>query len=121
MNTRQKGAVGVAKAIAYFADKGYVVLIPVSEAQRYDLVIEKNGDLQRVEVKSSSHKTGRSKSYRVHLKTCGGRQKTTFLSKEDCDLVFMSIADGSQYLFPVEDLTERDSIYLSVKYDSYKV
>lgn len=121
MNTRQKGAVGVAKAIAYFADNGYVVLIPVSEAQRYDLVIEKDGVLQRVEVKSSNHKTGRGVSYRVHLKTCGGRQKTTFLSVQDSELVFISSGDGSQYLFPTRVLEGRDSIYLSSTWDEYKL
>lgn len=121
MNTRQKGAVGVAKAIAYFADQGYVVLIPVSESQRYDLVIEKDNVLQRVEVKSSRHKQPKSPSYSVHLKTCGGRQKTTYLSPDDCDLVFIHVEDGRQYLFPVEVLAGKDKLTLYSKWDEYKV
>lgn len=125
MNAKQQGSICVAKAIAYFTEKGYVVSIPISEVQRYDLVVEMNGELKRVEVKSTGYKRS-SGSYQVQLATYGGVKtgKSTIkaISRVDCDLVFICVEDGTLYLFPIEVLDGiKTNFTLSSKYNLYKV
>lgn len=123
MNTRQQGSTGVSAAIHYFVSNGYAVSIPLSEVQRYDLVVD-NTKLLRVECKTCSYKN-KAGYYQVVLKTCGGNQsgagKKKKLSKEDCDLVFVSCDDGSNYLISSEILDTKGSLQLSPKWDKYKV
>lgn len=42
-------------AIAYFSTNGYTVSIPLNDTQDYDLIVEKNGILQRVQVKATGY------------------------------------------------------------------
>ena len=53
-NTRQQGAIGVARAVAYFAAKGYAVFVPVADVCRYDIVVDTGERLLRVEVKTTN-------------------------------------------------------------------
>lgn len=98
MNTKQQGVIYVAKAISYFAAEGYNISVPIGDAQRYDLIVEKNGLLSRVEVKSSTFKRN-GVSFECALRTNGGNRSgigtTKFLNSSDCDLVFIGCEDGS--------------------------
>ena len=49
---KQKENCGLGMAIAYFSTNGYTVSIPLNDTQDYDLIVEKNGILQRVQVKA---------------------------------------------------------------------
>jgi hypothetical protein len=40
MNSKQKGDIALAKAIAYYIEAGYEVLLPIGDKRPYDLVIE---------------------------------------------------------------------------------
>lgn len=87
MNTRDQGAIGVAKAIAYYGERGAAVFVPVADTRRYDLVVDfGDGKLVRVEVKTTAAESGR-----VMLRTCGGNQSWNKVSKtisaSDCDKV----------------------------------
>lgn len=127
MNSKQHGRIGVAKAITWFTENGYSVFVPFCEADRYDLIVDLDGVLSRVEVKSTSRKT-RSDCYSPNLITSGGNRtqadKTKRLSSKDCDLVFISVADGTAYLFPISVLEGRNSVTIGAKstlYSEYRV
>lgn len=49
-----KGDIGVAKVIAEATSQLWNVLLPLSEHQQYDLVLEKDGELKRVQVRYTS-------------------------------------------------------------------
>lgn len=51
MDSKQKGNLAVASAIAYFVSSGYTVSVPLSDTAKYDLVIEKQGVFQAVQCK----------------------------------------------------------------------
>ena len=68
---KQKGNSGLGMAIAYFSTNGYIVSIPLNDTQDYDLVIEKNNNIQKVQVKSTGC-IGKGGNYQVALKSCGG-------------------------------------------------
>lgn len=42
---KQKGNCGLAMAISYFVTKGYTTSIPLNDTQDYDLIIEKNYEI----------------------------------------------------------------------------
>ena len=44
-------------AIAYFTNHNYTVSIPLNDTQDYDLIVEKNGILSKIQVKGTSFKT----------------------------------------------------------------
>ena len=112
MNTKTQGAIGVGRAIAHYTGLGYPVFIPVSDISRYDFVVDIDGILQRVEVK-----TTRSVTNEVQLRTLGGNQSWNRvikrLSKDDCDLVYLvNINNDVEREFKVEDLAGRSTIAL---------
>lgn len=56
MNRRKQGDIGVAEAISYYTKQGYALFHPLTEATKVDLILEKDGDLRRVQVKTSTSK-----------------------------------------------------------------
>ena len=74
---KQKGNCGLGMEIAYFSTNDYVVSIPLNDTQDYDLIVEKNGILQRVQVKATGC-IGKGGNYQVALKSCGGTKGKTY-------------------------------------------
>lgn len=112
MNSKEKGAVGVAKAIAYYAAQGLPVFVPVSDISRFDLVVLRDGKLMRVEVKTTASITNE-----VSLRTKGGNKsgtgKEARISSEDCDLVYcVNLNNGIEREFEVKELEGRCSVTL---------
>jgi len=54
MHSSQKGDLGVSRVIHEALKLGLSISIPFSENQRYDLIIDRNGTLERVQVKTTS-------------------------------------------------------------------
>lgn len=112
MNTRQQGAIGVAKAVAYFGAKGCSVFVPVADCSRYDLIVDCDGSLLRVEVKTTTTIRGT-----VSLRTKGGNQswngESKRLSAKDCDVVFLvNLRNGREREYPIAELAGRNAVSL---------
>ncbi len=125
-NPRKQGDIGVGAAIAWFMANEYTVSIPVSESRRYDLVVEKDNILQRVQIKTSTIQAS-SGSFRVTLVTRGGNQSWSGIShyfdKTASELLFILTNNGNQYLIPTNVLQE-DAALIAVggtKWNEYKV
>ncbi len=122
-NTRKQGDVGIGRAIAYFTGLGHSVSIPLTESQRYDLIVDDGEQLSRIEVKTTRYK--RDGAYNVLLSTQGGNQswKGTIkkFSKEHADYVFVVVDDDTQYLLPSELVDGKGAIRLGSKYAQYMV
>ena len=58
MNTKTKGDIGELIIATELVKKGWSVSIPFGENNRYDLIIEKNGKIKRLQVKSVFSKNG---------------------------------------------------------------
>lgn len=123
-NTRQQGAYGVALATAYFTSLGHSVSIPMSDCQRYDLIVDDGSVLSRVEVKTSANKST-EKSYCVQLATSGGNQSWSGVSKtistEDCDLVFVATIDGRGFVFKASEVEGKTTITVGNSYRDKQV
>ncbi|MGH9041231.1 MAG: group I intron-associated PD-(D/E)XK endonuclease [Acidimicrobiia bacterium] len=121
-NPRKQGNAGLGIAIAYFSRIGVDVAIPLTDTQRYDLVIDNGQGLERVQVKTTTMKQGRG--YSVHLRTVGGN-KSQVVSRafhpSDYDWRFVVCGDATAYLIPTTAITSRSSLFLSRKYEPYRI
>ena len=115
-NTKTQGDIGLGKAIAWFMSEGYSVFVPLSENQSYDLVVEKEGKLQRVEVKTSGYIPAGKNYYEVKLATyyllSSGTKKKHF-NPDNSDLVFIHLLDGRSYLIPTDEVQAKSSLVIS--------
>ena len=119
---KEKGNSGLGIAIAYFSTNGYVVSIPLNDTQDYDLIIEKDGKLKTVQVKSTGCKT-KNGVYQVSLKSCGGTKGKTYKTVIDTkvDLLFVLNEEAEMYLIPIDKLSNKTSLNLCEKYQEYLI
>lgn len=121
MNSKQQGDIGVAQAIAYYTTEGYAVSLPLGDNTRYDLIIDKEGTLYRVQVKSTSYFDKNRKSYIACLGTSGGNKSGTKpkkrLNKEEFDLLFIYVLPTKEkYEFSSETVNGTVSMSLKNKH-----
>lgn len=123
MNTKEQGDIGVAHAIYWYTCQGFKVSIPNTDSTRYDLIVDKNGSLFRVQCKTTGQID--KGSYRVDLRTRGGNQSWNGLSSqisiEETDLVWVSTLEGGAWEFPVSLCAGKSTISLGNRYETYRV
>lgn len=121
-SNKEKGNAGLGMAIAYFSGNGYTVSIPLNDTQDYDLVVEKNGILQTVQVKATGCKTKRG-NYQVALKSCGGTKGTTYKTvvETDVDIIFIITENMEMYKIPKDDIDNKTTLNICNKYYKYRV
>ena len=119
---KEKGNTGLGIAIAYYTSKGYIVSIPLNDTQDYDLVVEKDNKLSRVQVKATSCKT-KYGVYQVALKSCGGTKGKTYKTviETDVDELFILTEDLKMYILPIEEINNKSTLNICSKYEKYKV
>lgn len=121
--TKDQGNIGVASAIAYFTQEGYTISIPLNDSQDYDLVVDIDNTLHKVQVKTTNFKE-RSGNYCVSLKSSGGTKGAVYgrVSESNCTLLFVLCGNGDKYLIPKNIFTEiKASMTLGEKYFEYLV
>lgn len=121
MSTKEKGDLAVAKAIAYFVEQGCEILLPIGDKKKYDLVIDFNNKLLKVQCKYTSAKK-RSGNYEVQLRVCGGNSGRVIYRYEETDFDFLFVyTEGKKmYLIPSNELTS-STITVGKKRSKYEV
>lgn len=117
-----QGNIGLGMAIAYFTNINAPISIPLNDTQKYDLVVDIEGHLHKVQVKTTSAKQGNN--YVVQLKNSGGSSGKSRIRNFDnraSDLLFVLTSDNDMYLIPTEDITAVSAMYLNESKDIYKV
>jgi len=124
MNAKEQGDNGVGSAIEYFISQGYKVSLPITSDQRYDLIVDKDNILSRIECKTGTFKSEYNIPI-VALKTCGGNKSGSSsknISSKDCDLVFILVLpEKDRYLIPISLIDNQTQIYLGKKYIKNKI
>jgi hypothetical protein len=118
-----QGNFGLGKAIEYFTSHSIPVCIPLNDTQKYDLVVDMDGKLARVSVKTSRFKESKT-SYAVLLKNCGGasgKGKIRNFDNKSCDYVFILTGDNRTYLIPSNKIETKAGIAIGNKYTEYEV
>ena len=119
---KDKGNSSLGIAIAYYASNGYIVSIPLNDTQDYDLVVDKDNLIKKVQVKSTGCKT-KYGNYQVALKSCGGTKGKTYktIIETNIDEVFIVTKDIEIYILPIKELKNKSTINLCSRYQKYKV
>ena len=124
MKPKEKGDLAVAQAISYFMSNGYEVCLPIGDKRPYDLVVEQDGVLFRVQIKYAGLYKGTGKHIAA-LRTMGGNQSYHSAKKyldTDFDLLFVYVENGKKFLIPWRELTIRNSVSIeSGKYAQYEL
>ena len=118
-----QGNIGLGKAISYFTSRSIPVSIPLNDTQKYDIIIDVDGKLSRVSVKTSRFKESNT-SYYVLLKNCGGssgKSKSRPFDDKSCDYVFVLTGDDKMYLIPSNKITAKNAISIGNKYTEFEV
>ena len=101
-DTQRKGDIAVSRAIATFTKAGFDVSLPITESAAYDLIIDTNEGLKRVQVRFTS--TGEVDLRRIHSNSKGYVIKKT--KPNSYDWLYILTAQDKEYLLK-ECLTRR--------------
>lgn len=118
-----QGNLGLGKAINFFISEGYIVSIPLNDTQPYDIIVDKDGKLYKVSVKTSRHKE--NKNYVVQLRNTGGNRTGSIrqvpFDNTKADFLFVYTIEERCFLIPTEDIQATNSIVVGEKYKQYEV
>lgn len=119
---KEKGNSALGIAIAYFSTNGYVVSIPLNDTQDYDLIVDKNNIMEKIQVKSTGCVT-KYRNYQVALKSCGGTRGSTYKTvvETNIDKIFIVDQLKNMFLIPRNEIDNKSTINLCEKYNKYKV
>ncbi len=122
-NTKKQGDIGLGAAIAYFTMKGYTVAIPLTDSQQYDLIVDIDGKLSRVQVKTTRFK-GRG-SYEISLSIKGGNRSSTGklhrFDRSQVDHLFVLTEDGGSYFIPTSAIENTCALRLTERLQQFRL
>jgi len=121
-SNKEKGNTGLGIAIAYYSANGYTVSIPLNDTQDYDLIVDKNNILKKVQVKATSCKTKYNK-YQVALKSSGGTKEKMYKTVIDTNIeeVFIVTNNMDIFIIPIEKIKNKSTLNLCEKYEKYRI
>ena len=122
-NPREQGLIGLTDAIAWFGANGCGVLLPLIDAQPYDLVVESGDGLQRVQVKTTTVRSPYG-VFVVSLATNGGNQ--SFHTRKpfdptEAELLYVLTDEGVRYLIPTAVIRSRTALNLGARVARYQL
>lgn len=118
LSTQFKGDITELQVSAYFLNLGYIVSKPLTQDSKYDLIVDINHKLIRIQVKTSriNEKTisGKSIKFNCRSTTNNVREcKQRYYSTEDVDY-FATYWEGNVYLVPVNECSAEKILWLDI-------
>ena len=124
MNTKEKGDNALGCAIGYYLTHRYEVCLPIGDKRPYDLLIEKEGKIQRVQVKYAGFYRGKNQCF-AGLRITGGNQSYHYAKKyndDAFDILFVYTEKGAKYHIPWKKVQARSEISIeNVKYKEFMI
>jgi hypothetical protein len=124
MGPRQQGDLGELSAMEWFGRQGATIFVPVTHSPDVDLIVTREGRMERVQVKTS--RSWRANRFEVSICTRGGNQSwnglVSVFSPQRCDLLFVLVADGRRWCIPAAAVEATQGLRLGgPKYSEYEV
>ncbi len=116
-NPRLQGEIGLSDAIGFFGRRGFTVSVPLADNQAYDLLVEREGLVCRVQVKTATSRT-RGGVFQVNLETAGGNRTRTRrrpFAADAVDLLYVLTDEGSRWVVPATDIHATRSLNLGAR------
>jgi PD-(D/E)XK nuclease superfamily protein len=124
VHPRAQGDLGEASAIEWLAGAGAAIYVPFGHSPDCDLVVDLDGRLVRVQVKTSrNYRNGR---WVVELGTHGGNQSWNRVVKRfssaRADFLFAHVANGRRWFIPAGEVSGGRGLVLGgPKYAGFEV
>lgn len=118
------GNVGTAAAVYWYTLQEYIVAIPLTDSQDYDILVEKSGLTFRVTVKTTRF-ISKSGNYCVsNLSIKGGNQSFNTVKRFDntkVDVVFILTGNGRMYAIPSKEIGTANAVTITPDREKYYV
>lgn len=118
MDTKNIGNLTELQCIARFYELGYSVSIPYGDSEKYDFIVDVNGNLYKLQCKHANVHMDNDVVDYISIKTCwqsGYTKKSSYkrnrYTKEQCDY-FVTYYEGKNYLIPVEECSNEKRLRL---------
>lgn len=108
-NTKEIGDTAVAGILARLLKKGYAILLPFGDSQRYDLVLDKDGQFFRVQCKSGRVRNGCIRFNSSSTEWYKRHRRRTYKGQVDYFGVYCPELDKA-YLIPVDSVGETQGV-----------
>ena len=124
MKTKEKGDLAMGHAINHFISAGYEVCLPIGDKKSWDMVVEKDQQLMKVQVKYAGI-YGRDNKCKAGLRITGGNKSSNNSKKysdKEFDFLFIYTERGERYCVPWSRVSARNEITIEDrKYMAFKV
>jgi hypothetical protein len=128
-NSKKQGDMGLGFAICYFVSKGYTTSLPLTDSQDYDLIVDIDNKLCKVQVKTTSYKRSqkdcKNSYWTINLSVKGGNRSYNTIKKFDnlkVDYLFIITSEMDKYLIPCSELSNaKHSLTLYKPWDKFKL
>ena len=125
MTSKEKGNIALGRCIQYFTSLGFIVLLPLNDAQDYDIAIDNGKTIDKIQVKYTSQKQ-KSNYYICKLYTCGhkdanGKQYEKPINYNNIDYFWFTNELNEDWLIPISELLNNRTITLNKDRDKFKV
>ena len=115
LSTQFKGSITQLKVAAYLLSLGYIVSQPLVQDSKYDLIVDVNHKMVRLQVKTArknDQNTGNSIKFNCRSTTNNVREcKQRYYSEEDIDF-FATFWGNDCFLIPVKECSSEKTIWL---------
>lgn len=112
-NSNYYGNLAELQVITRFYELGYTVSTPFGQDNRYDMILDKNGKLYRLQCKHANpHKNENGIIDFIMIRTTrqeSHSNKRIKYSEEDCDY-FVTYYEGKNYLIPVNQCSNSKTL-----------
>lgn len=119
MNSKQKGNIALGECIKYLTSQGYIISIPLNDAQDYDLIADMEEELKTIQVKYTSTKQT-SGNYYVDTRTRGHNNYVKEKDKE-ADYYFITTELLENYFIPYDIIKGKQSFTLNDSLKDYLI
>ena len=120
---KDQGNIGLSKAIYELQVLKFRISIPFTENQNYDLIVDKDSILYRVQIKTTRQKN-KYGIFQVNLRTLGGNQSFHTIKKRkagDYDLLYALTDDNVSYLIPDKTIKAENALSLHKGMSQYLI
>ena len=115
LSTQFKGAITELEVATYLLKKGYVVSQPLVQDSKYDLIVDTNNHLYRLQVKTArKHPKNQGKSIVFNCRTTTNNVrecKQRYYSDEEVDF-FATYWDNQVFLIPIKECSSEKTLWL---------
>jgi hypothetical protein len=120
---------GLSSAARWFLERGYSVSVPLEPAV-YDLVVESDEGLKRIQVKTTTQSSGNGGRYTARVshavrsadarRNANGNRKAIPYTRDEIDYFFI-VTPESSYLVPINLVDGRLTLVLDDKWAAFKL